>query len=309
MKVLITGGAGFIGSNLSRYFLERGFEVAVLDNLSTGFRENLPNHPKFQFIEGDIRDEEILISALSGCDRICHLAAAVGNVRSIEKTVEDSEINVLGTLNVLEAARKNKINKIVYSSSAAIFGEPQKLPMDEEHPFSPDSPYGVSKLAGELQARCFAKLYGMDIICLRYFNVYGPNQRCDAYGNVIPIFSTQKIRGKPMIIYGDGEQTRDFVHVEDIAQANFLGATRPNVGGTYNIGSGYAITINELTKLFNETTGGKPVPVEYISPRKGEVKHSLAKIEKAKKVLGYSPKYTIHIGLKGYWQWITANVS
>lgn len=308
-KVFITGGAGFIGSNVAKYFLERNHSVVIFDNLSTGYTQNIPSSPNLQFIKGDILDKDLLTKSMKGCGAVLHLAAAVGNVRSIENTVEDSQINVLGTLNVLNAARHNKIAKMVYSSSAAIFGEPKRLPIDEEHPVAPDSPYGVSKLAGELHCLCYAKLYDMDIVCFRYFNVYGPNQRYDAYGNVIPIFSTRKLQGKPLTIYGDGEQTRDFVHVFDIAQANYLGATKPNVGGTYNIGTGETITINTLAQLFNALDSQMPVEILHQAPRKGEVKHSLATIAKAKKVLGYQPTEAIQSGLKGYWQWIKANGS
>lgn len=306
-KVFITGGAGFIGSNVARYFLdflERSYPVVVFDNLSTGFIQNLPSSPNLQFIKGDIRDKELLATSMEGCEAVLHLAAAVGNIRSIENPNEDSEINVLGTLNVLNAARHTGIRKIVYSSSAAIFGEPKNLPIDEEHPLAPDSPYGVSKLGGELHCLCYAKLYEMDIVCLRYFNVYGPNQRYDAYGNVIPIFATKKINKEPLTIYGDGEQTRDFVHVSDVAQANFLGATCPNVGGTYNIGSGQSITINQLAMMMNEIGDQKPVPIQYTNARKGEVKHSLADIQKAKKVLGYLPSSDLESGLKDYFEWM-----
>ena len=294
---------------MAKYFLERAHPVVVFDNLSTGYTQNIPASLNLQFIKGDIRDKQLLIKSMEGCEAILHLAAAVGNIRSIEKTNEDSEINVLGTLNVLEAARSTGICKIVYSSSAAIFGEPKKLPIDEEHPTAPDSPYGVSKLAGELHCLCYAKLYDMDIVCLRYFNVYGPNQRYDAYGNVIPIFAAHKLKGEPLHIYGDGEQTRDFVHVFDVAQANYLAATLSNIGGIYNVGTGETITINRLAKLINEIGDRSPVEVLHQAPRKGEVKHSLASVEKAKRVLGFKPTQTIQDGLKGYWQWIQSNAS
>lgn len=304
LKAFITGGAGFIGSNVVHYFLKRNHEVVVFDNLSTGYVQNIPQSPNLKFIQGDIRDQERLTKSMEGCDVILHLAAAVGNIRSMENPKEDSEINVLGTLHLLDAAREVGIRKIVYSSSAAIFGEPKNLPIDESHPLAPDSPYGVSKLGGELHCLCYAKLYAMDTVSLRYFNVYGPNQRYDAYGNVIPIFATKKINKEPLTIYGDGEQTRDFVHVSDVAQANFLGATCPHVGGTYNIGSGESITINQLARMMNEIGDQKPVPVQYIQARKGEVKHSLANIQKAKKVLGYRPSHDLEEGLKDYFEWM-----
>lgn len=304
LKAFITGGAGFIGSNVAQYFLERKHQIVIFDNLSTGYTENIPSSPNVTFIKGDIRQLPPLLEAMKDCSVVMHLAAAVGNIRSIENSKEDSEINILGTLNVLNAARTLGIRKLVYSSSAAIFGEPKKLPIDEEHPLAPDSPYGVSKLGGELHCLCYAKLYEMDIICLRYFNVYGPNQRFDAYGNVIPIFSTRKLKGQPFMIYGDGEQTRDFVHVADVAQVNYLGATRPNVGGTYNIGSGQSITINQLVNMMNELDDQNPAPIQRIDARKGEVKHSLANIQKAKAILGYEPSNNLKIGLNDYYKWM-----
>lgn len=308
MKVLITGGAGFIGSNVAAYFLKEGFEVVLLDNLSTGYRENIPKSPprspKVRFIEGDILDPAILKEAVAGCRAVLHFAASVGNRRSIENPKGDSQANVLGTLNVLEAARAEGIRKIVYSSSAGIFGELKKLPIDEEHPKDPDTPYGVSKLAGELHALAFGKLYGIDAVCLRYFNVYGPGQRFDAYGNVIPIFATRRLKREPMTIYGDGEQTRDFVHVGDVAQANFLAATREGVGGVYNIGSGTTITINHLVALMNEVAGQPFSSVEYAPIRKGDVRHSLADITKAKTRLGFQPRFSLEKDIKNYWEWV-----
>lgn len=304
MKAFITGGAGFIGSNIAKYFLSRGWEAVLFDNLSTGYRENIPNHSGATFVEGDVLEAHAVAKALRGCDAVLHLAASVGNLRSIENPQKDSQINVQGTLNVLAAARAEGIRKFVYSSSAGIFGELKKLPIDEDHPLAPDSFYGVSKLAAELHALCYAKLYGMDVVCLRYFNVYGPNQRYDAYGNVVPIFATRKLKKEPLTIYGDGSQTRDFVHVEDVAQANFLAAATPNVTGAYNIGSGTAITINQLAQWMDEIAGtGKPH--QYAPPRKGEVRDSLADIRKAQKILGFKPTQEMKTGLKGYWEWIS----
>lgn len=306
MRILITGGAGFIGSNIAMRFLENQHAVVVFDNLTTGYRENIPRSPKLEFIEGDIRNLELLQASIKGCQIVIHAAASVGNVRSLEHPQKDSDINVLGTLNVLEASKKEGVQKFVYSSSAGIFGELKKLPIDEDHPIAPDSPYGVSKLAGELHCLCYAKLYGLDTVCLRYFNVYGPNQRYDAYGNVIPIFATRKMKREPLLIYGDGEQTRDFVHVYDVAQANYLAATKGSAHGAYNIGSGKATTINQLAEWLNETGGGAKAPVHRVAPRKGEVKHSVASIEKAKKQLGYQPALGLQEGLKGYWKWINS---
>src|SRR4051794_12837298 len=227
MKALVTGGAGFIGSNICRLLLEEGHQVAVLDNLQTGFRQNLEIPGTIRFIEGDVRDRAAVAEAIEGCDTVFHLAASVGNVRSIEDPLLDAEINVLGAVNVLEAARMAGVRRFVLSSSCGIFGEPEVLPMPEAHPFNPDSPYGVSKLAQEKLALVYGKLYGIESVCLRYFNVYGVNQRLDAYGNVIPIFVFNLLAGRPITIYGDGEQTRDFVNVRDVARANMAAATVP----------------------------------------------------------------------------------
>lgn len=306
MKALITGGAGFIGSNVAKYFLEEGYEVVLLDNLSTGCRENIPQSPKARFIEGDILDSAILQKAARDCKVVLHLAASVGNQRAIENPSQDSQVNVVGTLNVLEAARKEGIKKVVYSSSAGIFGELKTLPINEDHPKDPDTPYGVSKLAGELQGLCYGKLYGIDFVALRYFNVYGPGQRYDAYGNVIPIFATRRLKKEPFTIYGDGEQTRDFVHVGDVAQANFLAATKPAVGGVYNIGSATTITINKLASLMNEVSGPPHSPVKYAPVRKGDVRHSLADITKAKTRLGFQPRFSLEKDLKNYWEWVVS---
>jgi UDP-glucose 4-epimerase len=206
LRALVTGGAGFIGSNLVDLLADEGHDVAILDDLSSGYSQNL--RPEVEFFECDVSDADGVSSAAAGCDVIFHLAASVGNTRSIEHARRDSEVNVLGTLAVLEAARSAGIGRVVFSSSAGVFGELKTLPIAEDHPQEPDSPYGVSKLAGEKMCLVYNKLYGMKNICLRYFNVYGGRQRYDAYGNVIPIFAERILRGRPIVILGDGEQTR-----------------------------------------------------------------------------------------------------
>jgi len=220
MKALVTGGAGFIGSNVVKLLVDEGHDVLVLDNLSSGYRCNLSALQTVEFVEGDVRDAALVSRVMHGVEVVFHLAASVGNIRSIEHPIEDSEINVIGTLRVLEAARRTGVRKIIFSSSAGIFGELKHLPIREDHPVEPDSPYGASKLAAEKLCLAYAKLYDLEAICLRYFNVYGVNQRYDAYGNVIPIFAHRLLHGMPLIIYGDGEQTRDFVNVRDVARAN-----------------------------------------------------------------------------------------
>src|SRR3972149_1462024 len=249
MKILVTGGAGFIGSNLVKQLLMDGYEVRVLDNLLSGHRANLEPFPEIHFIEGDVRDEVAVKKAIHGVEVVFHLAASVGNKRSIDYPIIDAEINVIGTLRVLEAACKEGGRKIVTSSSAGIFGELKTLPIREDHPIEPDSPYGCTKLCEEKMCLSYAKLYDIEAVALRYFNVYGPNQRFDAYGNVIPIFVFQMLRGEPITIFGDGEQTRDFVNVADVVQVNLKAVAAEGVSGAFNIGSGTRITINELARI------------------------------------------------------------
>ncbi len=304
-RALVTGGAGFIGSNVARLLLDEGYEVVVLDDLSSGYRENVTWLSNVELVEGDVRDEAIVSRAMKGVDVVFHLAASVGNVRSIDHPIEDSEVNVLGTLRVLEAARRFGVRKVVLSSSAGIFGELKHLPIREDHPLEPDSPYGVSKLAAEKHCLAYAKLYDLDTVALRYFNVYGINQRYDAYGNVIPIFAHRLLCGLPLIVHGDGEQTRDFVNVRDVAQANLGAARGKGVSGAFNIASGTAVTINRLVELMAEASGITP-QVAHGPPRKGDVRHSLADVSAAERALGYRPSVGLAEGLDEYMAWASS---
>jgi UDP-glucose 4-epimerase len=302
MRTLVTGGAGFIGSNIVRLLLEEGHAVAVLDNLSSGYRCNLDPFPSVRFIEGDIRDVAKLADAMKNAEIVFHLAASVGNMRSIENPIEDSEVNLIGTLRVLEAARKAGARKIVFSSSAGIFGELKQLPIAEDHPVEPDSPYGASKLAAEKQCLVYSKLFGIEAMCLRYFNVYGINQRYDAYGNVIPIFIHRLLHDEPLLIFGDGEQTRDFVNVRDVAQANYKAAMVQGISGAFNISSGRRISINDLVRLLIQASG-RQIRVEHGPIRKGDVRHSLADVSNAKRAFGFNPAVDLTEGLREYIQW------
>lgn len=302
MKTLVTGGAGFIGSNLVQRLLKEGHDVTVLDNLSSGCRINLRPFPEVRLLIGDVRDTSIVEQAVSGVEVVFHLAASVGNTRSIEHPIIDAETNVLGTLNVLEAARRNRIRKIVFSSSAGIFGELKTLPIREDHGVEPDSPYGATKLCAEKLCLAYAKLYDLEAICLRYFNVFGVNQRYDAYGNVIPIFAHKLVFSQPITIFGDGEQTRDFINVRDVASANYLAGMSQGVSGAFNLGSGSRITINGLVKKM-QTVSGLSTQVAHGPPRKGDVRHSLADISALSSAIGFRPQMDFDEGLTEYMEW------
>ena len=307
-KILVTGGAGFIGSNLVEELVRSGNEVTVLDNFTTGYKKNLKPFSTVRVIEGDVRDKNVVEEAVRGNEVIFHLAASVGNKRSIDDPVTDAGINVIGTVNVLEAARKFDIRKIIVSSSAGIFGELKTLPIKEDHPAEPDSPYGCTKLCEEKLCLAYSRLYPIEVVCLRYFNVYGPNQRYDAYGNAIPIFVFRMLQGKPLIIYGDGEQTRDFVHVDDVVRANILAAESSGISGAFNIASGKAVTVNELVRLITGFGTGNST-IEHTSKRPGDVLHSLADISLAAKTFGYVPSVTLEDGLRNYIDWAKLEIS
>jgi UDP-glucose 4-epimerase len=304
-SALVTGGGGFIGSNLARLLLEVGYDVTVLDNFLSGYRENLDELPGARIVEGDVRDPVAVDATVAGADVVFHLAASVGNTRSIEQPLDDAEINLLGTLHVLEAARRHGVGKLVFSSSAGIFGELTRLPISEDHPAEPTSPYGVSKLAAEKVCLVYARLYDLDAVCLRYFNVYGPNQRYDAYGNVIPIFAHRLVRGEKLTIYDDGEQTRDFVNVRDVATANLLAARAEGLSGVFNIASASSVSINRLVELM-AASSGLDARVEHAPPRPGDVRDSLADISAAARALGYRPDVELEAGLAEYLDWVRA---
>ena len=302
MKIFVTGGAGFIGSIIVKRLLEMSHTPVVFDNLSSGYSQNLI--PDVAFIKGDVRNGDLVAKTANGSGIIFHLAASVGNKRSIDHPLDDAAINVLGTLNVLEAARNNGINRVVFSSSAGIFGELKTLPISENHPQDPDSPYGTSKLAAEKMCLVYNKLYGMHNVCLRYFNVFGPHQRYDAYGNVIPIFAKRVIKREALTIFGDGNQTRDFVNVRDVADANIQAALTPGVKGVFNIGSGTRVSINELARLI-QNVAGVQVGVMHAPPRPGDVRDSLADTRAAQAAFGFTPQVAFEQGLAEYWHWIS----
>ncbi len=306
MNALVTGGAGFIGSNLVCRLLAEGWRVTVLDDLSSGHAGNLAGL-EARLIEGDICDAAAVSEAMRGAEAVFHLAASVGNKRSIDGAVRDVEVNALGTVRLLEAARRAGVRKFVTSSSAGIFGELKTIPIREDHPVDPDTPYGASKLCAEKETLAFGKIFGLETVCLRYFNVYGPNQRFDAYGNVIPIFVFRMLAGEPLTVFGDGGQTRDFINVRDVVQANLRAATTPGARGAFNIGSGSRVTINVLVDKLRAASGIDP-EVSYAPPRAGDVRDSLADISAAQRAFGFSPSVGLDEGLAQYVAWARREV-
>jgi UDP-glucose 4-epimerase len=301
-RILVTGGAGFVGSHIVDR-LSPDNKVTVLDNLFTGSLSNLEkSQDRITFIKGDILDAALVKNIVAETDYIFHLAAHVGNIRSLNDPYFDMDVNIRGMLNLLEACRGTKVKRLVYSSSGAIFGEAKYLPIDEEHPLHPESPYAVSKMAAEKYAFAFYKVYGVPTASVRYFNIYGPRQDTSEYANAVSIFLGRTRERKPLTIYGDGEQTRDFVFVQDVVTANILAATRSAaVGEVFNIATGVATSINKITEIIRQVSG-RESQIVYADPRAGEVRHSRATIEKAQKLLGYNPKTELNEGLLLTWQ-------
>jgi nucleoside-diphosphate-sugar epimerase len=300
-KALVTGGAGFIGSNVVQYLLGKEWEVRVVDNLSSGYESNLEGLD-VEFIKGDIGNAQVTRQACEDRDLVFHLAATVGRQKSLDNPQMDSGTNLVGTVNVLEGMRRHNVKRIVYSSSAAIFGELTASSIAEDHPQNADSPYGVSKLAAEKMIFVYSGLYGITGICLRYFNIYGVNQRYDLYGNVIPIFAKRIHAGEPLTIYGDGEQTRDFVNVKDVARANYLAANCDNGTAVYNLGSGNSITINRLAERM-QAVARRNVGIRYAPQRPADVRHCKAQIVKAREDLGFETAIGLDQGLEEYMAW------
>jgi len=298
-KVTVTGGAGFIGSHLAELLVSRGYHVIIIDDLSTGKKENiadLTRKDNVRFIQGSILDLHLLQESFRGVDLVFHQAALTSVPRSIEDPVSTNEVNIAGTLNVLLAARDNNVKKVIFASSSSVYGDTPTLPKVEDMTPHPQSPYALTKLVGEYYCHIFHQIYDLPTICLRYFNVYGPRQDADSpYAAVIPIFITRVSQDKPPIIYGDGEQTRDFTFVKDVIQANIIGA-ESDACGIFNIGRGENSTINDLAKTVTRIIE-KDLKPEYQPPRPGDVKHSLGDISRAR-AIGYEPQYSFDNGLK-----------
>ena len=297
-KVVVTGGAGFIGSHLAERLVEQGYQIIILDNLSTGKMENIKellNNANVEFIQGSVNDIWLLSQLFSDVSYVFHLAAIPSVPRSVENPQASHEVNVNGTLNVLLAARENGVKKVIYASSSSVYGDTPNLPEKEDMIPRPLSPYAVTKLTGEYYCRVFSQVYKLLTVCLRYFNVYGPRQDPNSqYSAVVPKFIQRVLEGQPPFILGDGEQTRDFTFVKDVVEANILMAEN-DASGIVNVSHGESITINKLAKLIINIIGSNVEPI-YQEPRLGDVRHSLADISKAR-AYGYEPKYSLEAGL------------
>ncbi|MEW5909840.1 MAG: SDR family oxidoreductase [Thermodesulfobacteriota bacterium] len=299
-KALVTGGAGFIGSHLVDALLEKDLQVTVIDDLSTGKIENISHlQGKIRFIQGDIRDRIRLREAITGCDVVFHEAAVVSVPKTVEMPIETSLVNDFGTLVVLEEARKAGVRKMVFASSCAVYGDDPKLPKDENLNPSPKSPYAVQKLIGEQYAALYSNLYGLPTVSLRYFNVYGPRQDPSSpYSGVISIFLSKAASRSTPVIYGDGEQSRDFIFVKDVVRANLMVAESDAGSGLiFNIGTGKALKINELWKSICSLAGYRSEP-KYEDARSGDIMKSVADITRIKGVFGFTPLYPFVDGLK-----------
>ncbi|MDQ4076258.1 MAG: SDR family oxidoreductase [Chloroflexota bacterium] len=307
MKILVTGGAGFIGSHLTAALVSQEHAVTVFDNLSTGKRANLAGLP-VTFVEGDVADFDTLARAVEGCELLFHQAAMVSVPRSIDEPDLNHRSNVTGTFHVFEAARQAGVRRVVYASSAAIYGDEPTLPKRETSVIAPLTPYGAAKYMAEVYATAYAASYPeMEFVGLRYMNVFGPRQDPSSpYSGVLSIFCQAVLNGRSCTIFGDGEQTRDFVYVSDVVQANLLAATVPLDGGAevFNIGRGAATSLNQIVAVLDQLTL-EPVKVTYAPARHGDIRHSVADISRAQTALGYSPEVTVVEGLRATLDWFS----
>jgi len=313
-KILVTGGAGFIGSHLVDRLLNEGFEVIVIDNLNTGHLNNLAHHQdtkEFRFVKGDIRDSNIVKDLMKDVDAVFHEAALASVTLSMQNPVLTNDVNVTGTLNLLKVSSDLGVKRFMYASSAAVYGDTSSPQKREDMTLNPTSPYGVSKLAAENYVSLFNRMYGLETVSLRYFNVYGPRQRFDihhAYGGAITIFINRLLKNMPPLIYGDGEQTRDFVHIEDIIHANMLALNSKNAPGeVFNVGTGENISISQLAELLKDIMDKKDLRNICVDSRATDIRHGYADISKAKKILGYKPERSIREGLIELVNWYYKN--
>ncbi len=311
-KYLVTGGAGFIGCNLARFILDKGHDVVVLDNFATGKKENLTEIlDKITLIEGDIRDRDAVDKAVDGCAAIMHQAALGSVPRSCEDPVTSHDVNVNGTLNILEAARAAGVKRITFAASSSAYGNQKVSPKHEGMVPQPISPYAASKVCCEAYMRAYAAVYGMETVCLRYFNVFGPYQDPEgAYAAVIPAWVARLLKGEAPQVFGDGEQSRDFCYIENVCNANWLGVTAPAEvcdGRAMNIACNYETTLNQILAQLKELLN-VDIEAVYTDVRAGDVKDSLADITLAKESIGYEPKIFFEDGLARSIDWYKANL-
>jgi len=311
IKILVTGCAGFIGSNLTEFFLRKGARIIGLDNLSTGFKKNLANiatsglgketSHSFNFIKGDIRNYDTCLAATKDIDIILHQAALSSVQRSLDKPIDSNDSNIGGTVNMLQASLVNNVKRFIYASSSSVYGDSEKLPKDESMPPNPKSFYAVTKLTTEYYCQLFYRLYGLETVSLRYFNVFGKRQNPDSiYSAVIPRFLKNIKKDIPPIIYGDGSQSRDFTYIDNVIYANYLAAFSDNkniFGNYYNVACGNNISLNEITEILSNYFE-KKIQVIFEDQRKGDIKHSLASIKKITSDLNYHPIIDFKKGLK-----------
>jgi nucleoside-diphosphate-sugar epimerase len=308
MRYVVTGGAGFIGSNTVDELVRRGHSVVVLDDLSAGKEENLAEiRSKITFVKGSINDIEAVQKAMHQADYVIHLAARTSVPRSVKDPLETNRVNVDGTLNVLVAARDNKVKRVVYAASSSAYGETPTLPKTEAMQPVPISPYGVSKYVGELYAQTFGRCYGLENVCVRYFNIFGPRQDPDSpYSGVLSRFSTAFLDGTAPTVFGDGEQTRDFTFVDNAVQANLLACEALSASGrVFNVGTGHAISLNGVLGMLRKISG-KQLEAKYEPARDGDIRDSLADISLAKEFLGYEPSVYFEEGLQRTYEWYQA---
>ncbi len=319
-KILITGGAGFIGSNLCSYFLSKNYEVVCLDNFATGHKKNIENYlsnPNFRLIDGDIRNYDTCLNAVTGVDYVLHQAALGSVPRSIKDPLTSNEVNVTGFLNMLHAAKEAGVKRFVYAASSSTYGDSEALPKVEDNIGKPLSPYAITKYVNELYAEIFGKTYGIETIGLRYFNVFGRNQDPNgAYAAVIPKFVMQFMNYESPVINGDGNYSRDFTYIDNVIQMNELAMLTQNpaaINTVFNSAYGDRTTLNQLVnilqlELSNYDSKIAAVKIMYGPNRAGDIPHSLASIEKSKKILGYNPQFSLQEGLKEAIKWYWENL-
>jgi UDP-glucose 4-epimerase len=300
-KALVTGGAGFIGSHIVESLLSRGMKVVVLDDFSMGKRENIPSDAVV--VEGDVLDVNKVNLALDGVDIVFHQAAKVSIRSSVAEFYKDAQTNIMGTINIWQAMKDHKVRKFIYASSMAVYGNSKYLPLDEEHPKEPISPYGISKLAGEKYCLNLGGQMGIDTVVLRYFNTYGPRQTLTPYVGVITIFINRLLENKPPIIFGDGTQVRDFISVKDVAEANMKAMDADCNGEVCNVGTGIGTNVNKIADILIQKIGNGLLK-EHTAPVVGEPGNSIASISKAEKVLGFKAKHGLDDDMENVIEWI-----